>query len=386
MTKRHRLRLFFMLLITVSCSFWQTYIPEPTSSKPSSTKKTVSSSITSVSPEVPREILTTTPEEIHVDDYFDPSTANQIAPRNILKEISFYAQGGGVICDKPPQATPKIEYQPVDSELMTLNIFVVCWLPENQTFTGTIQYPDGRITSQTVQTTDDYNNTYFANLNFKALANDPEGLYIFILENENYKFDAKANFYKPDGPRLFYGDKKHIVFYGFAPRESVKLFHYNDHNQFTSWQEYTMNSDGQLTIEFSPAQHDLELFVAIGSQSGEVRLFHDDFHGGRRDWVREQSIIIKQAKQQTCNGLQSRLSLGERVRVAFTDGTEIRIRTKAGFTQKVNDTAPEGTLITLINGPKCADDSTWWKVRTDNNQIGWMAEDQKGVYLLEPIP
>src|SRR5204863_171137 len=101
-------------------------------------------------------------------------------------------------------------------------------------------------------------------------------------------------------------------------------------SRFDGWERYTMNSVGQLTIEFSPAQNEYELFVAIGAQSGEVRLLHDDPYGGTADWVREKSIQTKSTKQLVCNGLSSRLAVGNRARIAFTDGTEIRIRVKPG--------------------------------------------------------
>lgn len=45
---------------------------------------------------------------------------------------------------------------------------------------------------------------------------------------------------------------------------------------------------------------------------------------------------------------------------------------------------PEGTLLNILDGPKCADDNHWWKIRTDNGLEGWMTETQDDVYLLEP--
>jgi hypothetical protein len=46
---------------------------------------------------------------------------------------------------------------------------------------------------------------------------------------------------------------------------------------------------------------------------------------------------------------------------------------------------PEETLITILDGPNCVDESNWWKVLTDGNGSGWMAESQNDVYLLEPL-
>lgn len=86
-----------------------------------------------------------------------------------------------------------------------------------------------------------------------------------------------------------------------------------------------------------------------------------------------------------CPGsLKSRLTLDMRARVAFTDGTNMRIRIEAGFSQKAAASVPEGTLLTILGGPTCVDSVTWWRIRTKDAKEGWMAEYQNGVYLLEP--
>ena len=86
-----------------------------------------------------------------------------------------------------------------------------------------------------------------------------------------------------------------------------------------------------------------------------------------------------------CPGsLKSRLTPEARARVAFTDGTNMRIRAEAGFTQKTIASVPEGTFLTVLGGPMCVDSVTWWQVRTKDGQEGWMAEYQNGIYLLEP--
>jgi len=72
-------------------------------------------------------------------------------------------------------------------------------------------------------------------------------------------------------------------------------------------------------------------------------------------------------------------------RVAYTDGAYMRIRKNPGFNQAIINSVPEGTPITVIGGPSCADTVTWWKIQTDKKLEGWMAESQYGVYLIEPV-
>jgi hypothetical protein len=88
----------------------------------------------------------------------------------------------------------------------------------------------------------------------------------------------------------------------------------------------------------------------------------------------------------TCtNSLPSRLSIEQKARVAYTDGSEMRIRVRPGFEQEILDTVPEGTEFNIVGSSQCADNITWWPIRTDGGLKGWMAEYQDGVYLLEPV-
>lgn len=47
-----------------------------------------------------------------------------------------------------------------------------------------------------------------------------------------------------------------------------------------------------------------------------------------------------------------------------------------------------GTEFSIIDGPKCANDWSWWKIQTDDGITGWMAEggDQIDPYFICPIP
>ena len=83
--------------------------------------------------------------------------------------------------------------------------------------------------------------------------------------------------------------------------------------------------------------------------------------------------------------MRIRVSVGEEARVAFTDGSNMRIRENPGFSQVILYRVPEGTFIEVLDGPQCTDGNNWWKIRTENGLDGWMTESQDGVYLLEPI-
>lgn len=45
----------------------------------------------------------------------------------------------------------------------------------------------------------------------------------------------------------------------------------------------------------------------------------------------------------------------------------------------------ESDTMSVIGGPVCAYDGTWWEVQTDNGYTGWAREMQPNKILLEPI-
>ena len=88
--------------------------------------------------------------------------------------------------------------------------------------------------------------------------------------------------------------------------------------------------------------------------------------------------------QQTCSQPHSRLSVGDLARVARVNGTNMRIRSRPGFSESILNKVPEGTALTIMEGPECVDGNNWWYIRTNNGLEGWMTESQNGIYWLEP--
>ncbi|MFN8382067.1 MAG: SH3 domain-containing protein [Anaerolineales bacterium] len=44
----------------------------------------------------------------------------------------------------------------------------------------------------------------------------------------------------------------------------------------------------------------------------------------------------------------------------------------------------EGTYVTIVGGPECAHEGTWWEVRTENGDSGWVREFTSKGYLMQP--
>lgn len=47
-----------------------------------------------------------------------------------------------------------------------------------------------------------------------------------------------------------------------------------------------------------------------------------------------------------------------------------------------------GTQMTIIKGPECADNWSWWRIETDDGIVGWVAEggDNVDPYFICPLP
>ena len=66
---------------------------------------------------------------------------------------------------------------------------------------------------------------------------------------------------------------------------------------------------------------------------------------------------------------------GEKVRVANTGGTGVRMRAEASKTAKVAAVLPDGTTLEIVGPNKQADGLTWRNVRVAGDGRGWVAAD-----------
>ena len=81
-----------------------------------------------------------------------------------------------------------------------------------------------------------------------------------------------------------------------------------------------------------------------------------------------------------------RLQPGARARVTFTDGTPLRVRRDPSKSGAILGQMPEGTQFTILEGPKCVDQGSWWRIQTDDGNFnGWVLEGEGGVYYVEPL-
>ncbi len=68
------------------------------------------------------------------------------------------------------------------------------------------------------------------------------------------------------------------------------------------------------------------------------------------------------------------LTVGGEATVSGTGNVGVNMRSGAGTAHARTKTLSEGTEVELIGGPKEANGYTWWEVRDEDGQTGWVVE------------
>lgn len=379
--KKHTTILFYsvLILISVACNFGRAGIQtSPGSSsitkEPALLKPVTLLPTKIVLPTVTKApTVTNTPTSIPSVN-FSLSDINRLPPQDIFDEVSYYGQGGDPAWCETASTVPVACEFPTEAEyLMPVSMTTYGW-QNNETIQVTIDLPDGVSRLDSVRS-DATKQAFFS---FKPAHDDPVGFYTFTFSGKSGTIIATIYYYKPYSPRLLPIDSTHMLMYGFDPYESVKLFCYDsDNEQLLGWKEVTVAKDGSQVVSA-----DLKTckFAALNESNQETHLLGVENVADEMDWGHS-------IRRTNCGGLFSRLFVHSSASVAFTDGSNMRLRAAPGFSQEVLAKISEGTRLVIMDGPQCVDNSIWWKVLVlfgDGPSSGWMTEEQNGAYLLQP--
>jgi hypothetical protein len=86
-----------------------------------------------------------------------------------------------------------------------------------------------------------------------------------------------------------------------------------------------------------------------------------------------------------CNDLSLvKLQVGDHAEVVWP---KVNLRSESvvpmDWDENIVSQVDEGTKITVIGGPECAHEGTWWEVQTSDGQTGWMREHTSDGYLIK---
>lgn len=126
---------------------------------------------------------------------------------------------------------------------------------------------------------------------------------------------------------------------------------------------------------------------ATTSATGYNRVFFDTNIDGTDDWV----VVVYSdfsyfglctAPQYQCGLLEPRLIIGD-IGHVDPDGFPNNLRAQPGESGQLSGEIPAGAEFTVIDGPRCASDISFWLVSYDGSQ-GWTAEGQGESYFVNP--
>lgn len=311
---------------------------------------------------------------------FDPSTANHVAPADVLGEVEYFPpEGADGFCSSESNTQPLLDAEPEPSEwLSPVKILTCGWRstsPEPITVTVTFQ---GSVYA--TEEIDQYG--YSVEYSLPLSSSMGLGDYAVVLEASSGRVETIVNIFLPSGPRLYTVGEEGWVLYGFAPNETVRLFAYRPENalgtephfyqQLNGWKQYQVDSSGMLIVK---APKDL-IYYVIGDISG-MPPYTGPYNS---------RPILAAPCGEHLSYLQH-IYPGSEQRVNASVEATTFLRSGPGLSFGSSGHVSQGTLVAVIDGPVCADDSTWWFVLTRNEQqSGWLPEYQADVYLLQPYP
>jgi hypothetical protein len=319
---------------------------------------------------------------------FSSQTENHTSPQDVLNEVSFFGIGGNSSCRQSFYSQPALElfYSSSPQDWMSSIVILACgWQPDEHV-QMTIILPSGQIDIEDyIAKVDEFGMSNFFYAYLPSLS-DPQGRYTFIAQGDTSgSTQISVEVTIPSGPRMFWAyQDQGLILYNFQPDEHVRLFRFGQDGKLDAWQEYYTDPNGRLLVKpDAPPDNHTVYYIVLGDQSGEVSISGTKYFDQQAS--HDPILVVSNAIVAHCSSvLPSRVGIKTRVRAAFTNGQRLRVHTQSGFSSSTITSILEGTTFSIEDGPLCADNTSWWRIRTDNNVVGWVAEEQDGAYLIEP--
>lgn len=90
----------------------------------------------------------------------------------------------------------------------------------------------------------------------------------------------------------------------------------------------------------------------------------------------------------SCPGAPPQKVKVDKMAYVCTGSDSVKLREGPGKNYPIIKSLVPGADVRIISGPQCADDWSWWKVKTESGYTGWMAEggDNVDPYFICPRP
>jgi hypothetical protein len=206
---------------------------------------------------------------------------------------------------------------------------------------------------------------------------EPYGGSAVLVPKENGGLDVLGKDFPPNTPI-------YILLYRSIPGTS------NDY-QLVSKQTVVSDSLGSIITELSGPFDFGHTYLAVGISDPTIPVADKDspWLNHPYDWFELVASAAKPSTLSSCPGApQQRMIVNQRGYVC-TQSDSVRLRQGPARSAEVIIELPTGSQFTVMGGPSCADNWSWWQIQTDSGFSGWISEgggDVADPYFICPSP
>lgn len=323
---------------------------------------------------------------------FDLANANTILPEGVLEEIIYYGAGGGSgleglhYCQNESEPTITLGLSQItDVELSMLglsSLYIICGWQENEQVKVTVIGPDGK---RQIENERSYPDTWGGNEpNSGFYVEALPGIFDFVpgeyqihVEGRSGNVFTNLKVVASKIEQVNYESDGKIALSGFEPNDFVSIIYY-PRDRLPVWQSFQISESGKLLVEYEPEPY--------GKIRGSYAIFSRN--SGYITTVPRNHPTTSPVK---CGkALPTRLSssYSEWLYLApFLKGEGLNLYEKPASREPGSQifpyNSPNGPYVRVLSGPICGENSTWWKIQTASNQVGWaMESDEHSYYFL----
>ena len=145
---------------------------------------------------------------------------------------------------------------------------------------------------------------------------------------------------------------------------------------------YELKEGARFDVSFDDSNTLYKKVAFHKEPNGDIILELESVRGNNED---SQSESSSNSSNYWCDDLDGvHLQSGDNARVVYSK-VNLRSSPEVPQTWDANIVAQveEGVQVEIIGGPECAHEGTWWEVRTEYGDVGWMREFISDGYLLK---
>jgi hypothetical protein len=163
--------------------------------------------------------------------------------------------------------------------------------------------------------------------------------------------------------------------------------------QFFQKLSVTSDSSGSIKAELEGPFEEGQSYLLIGLSDPNTPLDGGVFNSNPNfpsDYfmIQNEIEVADPVQVSSCPGAPAQRMVVNQRGYVCTRTYAVRLRSSPNRAASTIVQLDKGTQFTVIGGPSCADNWSWWQVKTDLGQTGWISEggDETDPYFICPMP